>query len=109
MIEVRMQVSDKLGQRLRAVLELRLAGFRTPAAETVAEITEFLAQNPSPAKVAEYQVSERAQERLRRLLALNSAGMLSPAEQAELDEIERIEHILVMLKAQAREAVQAGK
>jgi hypothetical protein len=39
---------------------------------------------------------------LRRLLALNEAGMLSSEEQAELDKIEQIEHIMVLLKAQTR-------
>jgi len=39
---------------------------------------------------------------LRRLLALNEAGMLSSEEQAELDEIGQIEHIMTLLKAQAR-------
>jgi len=49
-----------------------------------------------------------AQERLRRLLALNEAGMLSAEEQAELDEIEQIEHIMTLLKAQTRGQL-AGK
>ncbi len=40
---------------------------------------------------------------MRRLLALNEASLLSTDEQVELDEIEQIEHIMVLLKAQARE------
>jgi hypothetical protein len=33
-------------------------------------------------------------------LALNAAGVLGVEEQLELDELQRIEHILIMLKAQ---------
>ena len=112
MVEMTMQVPDGLAQRLRqmspwlpAVLELSLVGFKTPAAQTVAEIIAFLSSGPSADKVTEYAVSLRAQERLRRLLALNQSGLLSQDEHAELDEIEQIEHILVLLKAQARERV----
>jgi hypothetical protein len=47
-----------------------------------------------------FHVSERAQARLQRLLALNEAGLLGEDEQRELDELEQIEHIMVMLKAQ---------
>jgi len=75
---------------------------KTPAVQTVSEIIDFLSTGPSPSEVATYTVSERAQQRLRRLLALNEAGMLSSEEQAELDEIGQIEHIMTLLKAQAR-------
>jgi len=88
---------------LSTVLELNLAGFKTRAMQTASEIIIFLSTGPSPNKVAAYTVSERAQQRLRRLLALNEAGLLSLEEQAELDEIEQIEHIMIMLKAQTRQ------
>jgi hypothetical protein len=39
------------------------------------------------------------QQRLATLLERSHAGQLLPAEQAELDEFERIEHVLVLLKA----------
>jgi hypothetical protein len=109
MVEMTMQVPDKLAQRLRpmspwlaTVLELSLVGFKTSAVQTASEIIDFLSTGPSLSEVAAYTVSERAQERLRCLLALNEAGMLSSEEQAELDEIEQIEHIMTLLKAQAR-------
>ena len=115
MIEMTMRVPDNLAPRLRRMtawlptaLELWLAGFKTPAAQTATEVIEFLAEGPTPAQVAEYTVSARAQARLRRLLALNQAGLLSAEEQAELDEIETLDHLVILLKAQAREQV-AGK
>ena len=110
MVEITMQVPDQLAQCLQplspwlpALLELSLAGFKTPTAQTVAEVVAFLSSGPAAMEVANYQVSERAQEHLRRLLALNGGGALSQAEQAELDEIEQLEHFLILLKAQAQD------
>jgi hypothetical protein len=110
MIDVTMQLPDQLAGRilparrwLPAVLELSLARFKTPAAETSAEIVDFLLRNPSKEEVSAYHVSDRAQRRLQRLLALNAASLLGEAEQAELAELERLEHILIMLKAQVAE------
>ena len=109
MVEMTMQVPDKLAQRLRpmspwlaTVLELSLVGFKTSAVQTASEIIDFLSTGPSLSEVAAYTISKRAQERLRNLLALNEAGMLSSEEQAELDEIEQIEHIMTLLNADAR-------
>jgi len=109
MIEMTMYVSDKLAPKLRrmnkwlpTVLELSLAGFKTPAAQNVAELVGFLSKGPTPKQVAEYKVSERAQQRLRRLLALNQTGLLSEEEQFELDENETLEHLVTLLKIQAR-------
>ncbi|MEZ4658129.1 MAG: hypothetical protein R2911_11190 [Caldilineaceae bacterium] len=106
MVEMTMQIPDELAAQLRplngyipTVLELSLAGFRTLATETATEIVEFLATSPSPQEIFHYHVSERAQDRLQRLLALNSAGLLGESEQLELDELEKIEHILISLKA----------
>jgi len=52
-------------------------------------------------------MSESAQMRLRRLLALNEAGYLSEAENAELDELQRLEHIIIMLKTQAAISIRS--
>ncbi len=107
MVQMTMQVSEELAQRLRplgtwlpTVLELSLVGCRTVAAATATEVIEFLSRNPTPQEVLAYHVSERAQIRLQRLLALNAAGMLGEEEQLELDEVQRIEHLLILLKAQ---------
>lgn len=93
---------------LPTVLELSLIGFKTPAVQTASEIIAFLSTGPAPTAVIGYTVSDRAQERLQRLLALNEAGLLSPEEQAELDEIEQIEHLMILLKAQTQEQLIKG-
>ena len=112
MVEIRMQVNEKLARRLQplhdwlpTILELSLVGFKTPAVQTATEIMDFLSTSPAPVEVMNYHVTERAQERLRRLLAMNDAGAASTDEQAELDEISQIEHIVIMLKAQAQESI----
>jgi hypothetical protein len=105
-VEFTIQLPDALANRLAAIhqwvptiLELSLVGFKTLAVITATEIIEFLSSNPSPKAVFQYHVSQRAQERSRHLLALNAAGQVSLDEERELDEIEKIEHIMMMLKA----------
>ncbi|MCK6630033.1 MAG: hypothetical protein L6R45_33265 [Anaerolineae bacterium] len=107
MVEITMQVPDNLAQRLQplyhwlpTVLELSLVGFKTPAVQAASEIIDFLATGPAPDEVLAYHVSDRAQERVRRLLAVNAAGLATVEEQTELDEIQQIEHIMILLKAQ---------
>ena len=107
MVQMTFNVSDGLAERLQplgawlpTVLELTLVGCRTVAAATATEVLEFLAQGPTPEEVLAYHASERAQNRLQRLLALNAAGLLGEGEQQELDELQQIEHIIIMLKAQ---------
>lgn len=110
MVRMTMQVPNHLAKRLRpirywlpTILELGLVGFQTLATETATEIIRFLSTNPTPREVLDYHVSERAQARLQRLLALNTAGILGEMEQLELDELQQIEHIIIMLKAQIAE------
>jgi hypothetical protein len=107
MAHMTLNVSDELAERLRPLgvwlptaLELTLVGCKTVAAATATEVLAFLAQGPSPEEVLAYQASARAQHRLQRLFALNAAGLLGEDEQQELDELQQIEHIIIMLKAQ---------
>ena len=115
MVQMTVQVSEELAERLRpigpwlsTVLELSLIGCKTVAAATATEVIQFLSRDPTPQEVLAYHVPEQGQVRLQRLLALNAAGVLGEEEQLELDELQRIEHILIMLKAQVAEQVQKG-
>lgn len=110
MAEVTLPIPDDLAERIRGmeewmptVLELGLSGFRTPAAETASEVIQFLSTNPSHQDVRDFHVSDRAQNQLQRLLALNQAGMLSEQEHSELNELQMIEHIVILLKARVAE------
>jgi hypothetical protein len=62
-------------------------------------ILNFLAGNPTPEQIAAFGPTPEMQERLRTLLARERAGELTGAELLELDEYERIEHLVIMLKA----------
>lgn len=113
MVQMIMQLPDDLAEKVRplglwmpTLIELSFVGFRTLATAAVAEVTEFLTRNPAPQEVLSFHVSEPAQARLRRLLTLNEAGLLAEAEQLELDELQQLEHILIMLKAQVGQAMQ---
>ena len=113
MVQMTMQVPEELAKRIKpircwlpTILELSLVGFKTLATETATEIIQFLSTNPSPQDVLDHHVSDRAQAKLRRLLSLNEAGLLGEAEQIELDEIQQIEHTLIMLKAQLAKQLQ---
>lgn len=106
MVQMTMDVSEELADRLRpirswlpTVLELSFVGFRTPATQTASKVIAFLSTNPTPQEVLGYHATERAQTRLQQLLALAKAGMLGETEQQELDELEKIEHILNYAKS----------
>ncbi len=108
MVQMTVQVSDEVAERcqaagpwLSAIIDLSFAGFKTPAAAIASEIIGFLSENPSSEELISFHVPEPSQFRLRRLLILNEAGCLSEAEQSELDELQLLEHFVIMLKAQA--------
>lgn len=107
MIQMTMQIPDDLARRIEpigswlpTIIELSLVGFKTVAIAAATEVIQFLLQNPTSQEVVDYHISAQAQTRLQRLLVLNESGMLSEDEQLELDELESLEHIVVMLKAQ---------
>ncbi|MEZ4860065.1 MAG: hypothetical protein R3C14_02100 [Caldilineaceae bacterium] len=111
-----LELPDELSSRIEpmrswlpTILELSLLGLRTPAVVTATEIVEFLSGDPSQQEVMNYAVTERGQARLQRLLALNDSELLSMDEEHELDELAKIERIMVMLKAQVAATLQHGK
>ncbi len=108
MVQMTVQLSDKPAERCRAVgpwlstlIELGLSGFKTPASATVSGVIDFLCANPDPGEIATFHVSESAQSHWLRLLALNEAGFLSESEKAEMDELQHLEHVIIMLKIRA--------
>ena len=88
----------QLGERLPELLALSLQQPPLPA-RIYRYILDFLASNPTPEQILAFRPTEEMQERLQTLLTRNSSGELTPTEKNELDEYERIEHIIVMLKA----------
>lgn len=106
MVQMTMQIPEELAERIRpitawvpTIIELSFIRFRTRATAAVSELLDFLAENPSPQEALDFHPSKATQNRLRRLLALNAAGLLTEREQQELDELEQLEHVVIMLKA----------
>ncbi len=107
MMQLTMQLPDELAVRIQpmsqwlpTILQISLIGFRTTAISTATELVNFLSLNPTPQEFMNYHVSENSQERLQRLLTLNEAGLLAESERNELDELEKLEHLVVTLKTQ---------
>lgn len=83
---------------LAPILELSLLQLETEAAKVANELIAFLTSNPSEQEVKAMRLSNSAKERLNRLMVLNEASALTSEEQKELDELEKLEHSIVMLK-----------
>ncbi len=107
MIELTLQVSDSLATKIQScgawsatILELSLLNCRTKAVWQAREVMTFLEKNPLPEEVLKFKASAKLQNRLRKLLAKNKEIRLSESEEMEMEELKKIEHIVVMLKIQ---------
>jgi hypothetical protein len=101
MLEVTEELSkklEKLGDRLPEVLNQSLDR-RTLPAHVYHYILNFLASNPTHQQISEFRPTPEMQEGLKRLLLASKSGDLTESERFELDEYERIEHLIVMLKS----------
>ena len=62
------------------------------------EVYQFLASRPTHEEILAFRPSPDTQARIRQLLGANKEGHLTPDEESELDEFERVEHFIRMLK-----------
>ncbi|MGH9835768.1 MAG: hypothetical protein ACREBD_17495 [Blastocatellia bacterium] len=69
------------------------------------EIINFLAASPTLEQVVDFKISEAAQERLEDLLDKNREGELTEEERTELDRYFQYRHVMILLKASARRAI----
>ncbi|MGB3758481.1 MAG: hypothetical protein WBA07_19230 [Rivularia sp. (in: cyanobacteria)] len=106
MPKITLEVSEELSQQLATLgnerlLELVKLSLQQPplAAHTYRYILDFLATNPTPEEIAKFRPTPEMQTRLRLLLERSKAGDISEQEIMELDEYERIEHLVIMLKS----------
>lgn len=67
------------------------------------EILDFLASTPTPEAIIAFRPSDELQVKASQLLDKNRDGDLSANERAELDEFQRMNHFMTMLKARARQ------
>ncbi|WP_017653111.1 hypothetical protein [Fortiea contorta] len=123
MAKLTIQIPDELAQRLEPLqhqlpeLLWRLVDIEvgqtmeqpTANVETInipevyLEVLDFLIKRPTPEEIINFKVSPPAQMRLQVLLEKNRSGSLTPVEIAELDVYEQLEHLMILLKARARE------
>ena len=72
------------------------------------EVLDFLVSAPTPEQITAFHASDSAQDRLRTLLDINRNGTLTAEEKAELDEMHRINHFVILVKARAMRRIKDG-
>jgi hypothetical protein len=90
--------SEILERRLPELLRLGLSAGKLPA-DVYHYVLNFLISNPTPAQIVDFRPTIEMQTRLKDLLSKSDSGQLNSIDRQELDEYERIEHLIVMLKA----------
>jgi hypothetical protein len=71
------------------------------------EVIEFLASGPRPEAIVAFRPSASHVERSAQLLDKNREGQLTESEEAELDDLGQINHLMTLLKAEARKFLAA--
>ena len=65
------------------------------------ELLDLLVENVAPERVVAFRLSQEKQSRLDHLLERNREGTLTREESTELDDFERLEHLVRLLKARS--------
>lgn len=71
------------------------------------EVVEFIAAR-SPREVIEFKPSEGAREQVLDLMQREKSSGLSPEEKVELDHYMKVEHLMRLAKARARQLLGHG-
>ena len=100
-IEVPDELSELVAQAGDRLPELLAQSLKEPTlpAHVYRYVLDFLASRPGPEEVAAFGPTPEMTDRLRTLLGREGEGEITPAERAELDEYERLEHLMVMIKS----------
>ena len=67
------------------------------------ELLDVLAESADVGRLLSFRLSSEKQARLDDLLEKNREGQLTEEETGELDDYERLEHLVRLLKARARQ------
>jgi hypothetical protein len=73
------------------------------------EIVDFMAAGPTLEDMARFRFSEAVEGRINELLTANRDRRLTDVEAAELDEFDKLEHMMRMIKLTALEKLTAQK
>jgi hypothetical protein len=105
MVRITLEVPEELSEKLGKMGD-RLPEFLSQSLEQVVlpssvyrYVLNFLASNPTPQQIRDFRPTPEMLERLRILISKSRTGDLTTHELGELDEYERIEHLIVMLKS----------
>lgn len=71
------------------------------------EVIDFIAQGSSPRAVADFRPSEQAKARVADLVGREKTQGLTADEKAELEDYLRLEHIMRLAKARAKQFLSA--
>ena len=108
-MQLTIDIPEALAQRLEPerghLAEIIESGLRlrdwVGASALAQELVSFLARGPRPQEILAFRPSEAAITRSQELLQRNQTGALTPAEEAELDEMARLDHLVSLIKAKA--------
>lgn len=100
-IEVPDELSELVAQAGDRLPELLARSLKEPVppAHVYRYVLDSLASRPTPEQVAAFGPTQEMTDRLRTLLEREGKGEITPAEKAELDEYERLGHLMVMIKS----------
>lgn len=115
MAEITIEVPEALAEqiatvrdRLPEVLAVGLKELSPLPNEVYRYVLEFLASNPSPETILDFELTPAMRERANELLERERNGRLTAAEETELDEYARIDNILSTLKTGALGRMKAA-
>ena len=72
----------------------------------VDEMVEFLARQIPVAELESFRASDVTRQRVWHLVEKEKEHGLTPDEQSELDDYEKLEHLLILARAKARDRVE---
>ena len=73
------------------------------------DVMDFLATLPTPEQVLALRATPERSKRVRALLAKNQGDGLSPAEDAEMDAMLEVEHVVTLAKGRALMKLKAAQ
>ena len=111
-IEVPETLSRRLESEREHLVEIIERGLRLRewggSSALAQEVIGFLGRGPRSQEIIAFRPSPTAIERSQELLRRNREGSLTPAEEAELEEMALLDHLMTLIKAKAWENTSAA-
>ena len=114
-MQLTINIPDELARRLEpelARLEQVIArGLYKPWSESSVlrrELTSFFGRGPTREEILAFRPSDATANRSQELLRRNKEGKLSAMEEAELDEMAELDHLVSLIKAEALQHSEAA-